>query len=245
MNIQKLTIAQIKSGCIEKSFERGEKYYTQGNVISAKISNSTITAHVLGTQEYQVKISHRFGNIDYYCTCPYDFGGFCKHIVAVLLHAYDHFDVMIQNHIQQKEKRDDAFFGISGNQLKEFLKIEMEYDEDLEIRFIDYFGKDDNPPIRDYKSEITLLYRKAAGQYNMIEYRYKINFEKFIRASKTKEAKGDYPEVTRIYPCESFLYISYFFEHQGIAFARDCFQSKDADMYPYEALSSMLSSSFH
>jgi len=32
---------------------------------------------------------------------------------------------------------------------------------------------------------------------------------------------------SKIYPCESFLYISYFVEHQGIAFARECFQSKD------------------
>ena len=30
-----------------------------------------------------------------------------------------------------------------------------------------------------------------------------------------------------MYPCELFLYISYFFTSQGIAFARECFQTKD------------------
>jgi len=106
---------------------------------------------------------------------------------------------MIQEEIQRRAKRDDAFFEISAKQLKEFLRIEMDDDEDLEIRFMDYFGKDDDVSLRDYKSEINLLYKMAAGTYGMVEYGYEISFDKFIKSAKTKEAKGNYFEAARIH----------------------------------------------
>lgn len=201
MNLKKPTIQQIKSGYTEKSFKRGEQYYKQGNILSVKTNNDSINAYVLGTQKYDITISPYPGDTNYYCTCPYDYEGYCKHIVAVLLYASKHFDKMIREEIQRRAKRDDAFFGISAKRLKEFLRMMMDENEDLEIRFIDYFGKDDDDvSLRDYKSEINILYKMDTGTYGgMIEYGCEISFDKFIKLAKTRESKGDYFEAARIH----------------------------------------------
>ncbi len=46
---------------------------------------NTLTADVSGTRRYQVEIEVDEGGIFAQCTCPYDWGGYCKHIGAVLL----------------------------------------------------------------------------------------------------------------------------------------------------------------
>jgi uncharacterized Zn finger protein len=51
-----------------------------------------MTAEVEGSEfePYQVSIRlHDGGVADGHCTCPYDYGGHCKHIVAVLLKLAD------------------------------------------------------------------------------------------------------------------------------------------------------------
>ncbi|WNJ21347.1 SWIM zinc finger family protein [Pontibacter sp. G13] len=49
------------------------------------ISDALIKAEVQGTRAYEVKIKEEGGAPEATCTCPYDQGGFCKHIVAVVL----------------------------------------------------------------------------------------------------------------------------------------------------------------
>lgn len=71
----------------EKSFERGEEYYDSGMVESVVRRGTRLFAEVLGSEEdpYHIGISFREGDFDASCTCLYDWGGYCKHIVAALL----------------------------------------------------------------------------------------------------------------------------------------------------------------
>ncbi len=67
-----------------RSFERGEAYFSAGQVVSLVEHSGTLTATVHGTEEYSVKISVRDRALDYDCTCPMGRdGAFCKHCVAV------------------------------------------------------------------------------------------------------------------------------------------------------------------
>ena len=92
MSTLKLTESVIRAGADEKSFRRGQELYR-----SDAISNTSIQGHILsgeceGTQSpfYKVRAELDGGGIrSATCTCPYNFGGYCKHIVALLL-AYVH-----------------------------------------------------------------------------------------------------------------------------------------------------------
>ncbi|HAZ07949.1 MAG TPA: hypothetical protein DCZ01_05360 [Elusimicrobia bacterium] len=67
----------------ERSFERGEEYFSDGSVRSLAEHAGTITAKVLGTRPYKVKLWVKDGGLEYACTCPVGAeGGFCKHCVA-------------------------------------------------------------------------------------------------------------------------------------------------------------------
>lgn len=88
MAIPKLTKAFIREHATSQSYQRGESYY-QGGAVSALIQRgNTLNAEVEGSeyQPYRISISFDQGGITAAnCSCPYDWGGWCKHIVATLL----------------------------------------------------------------------------------------------------------------------------------------------------------------
>ena len=45
----------------------------------------TLAAEVVGTYVYHVEVAVRPDGIEAHCTCPYDWGGYCKHIGALIL----------------------------------------------------------------------------------------------------------------------------------------------------------------
>ncbi|MBN1680936.1 MAG: SWIM zinc finger domain-containing protein [Anaerolineae bacterium] len=71
-----------------ESFARGEQYYTRKTVRDPVRRGATLEAQVEGSQftPYRVTITlDEAGIRSASCTCPYHFGGYCKHVVAVLL----------------------------------------------------------------------------------------------------------------------------------------------------------------
>jgi uncharacterized Zn finger protein len=70
-----------------KSYQRGEEYYESGAVTSLVRRGNTVTADVEGSMDdYIVTVTFRGdGEIEAECDCPYEYGGWCKHIVAVML----------------------------------------------------------------------------------------------------------------------------------------------------------------
>ncbi len=83
-----ITEATIRSLATAKSFERGQDYYEGGAVYDLQKRGDFLTAEVEGSsyEPYRVIIQLAGDQIiSTDCTCPYDWGGDCKHIVAVLL----------------------------------------------------------------------------------------------------------------------------------------------------------------
>jgi uncharacterized Zn finger protein len=88
MGWAELTEAQIRQYAAEESFQRGRDYYQQGAVLSLVRRDTILQAEVEGsmTRPYQVRCAFdSSGQITATCNCPYEWGGWCKHIVAVLL----------------------------------------------------------------------------------------------------------------------------------------------------------------
>ena len=83
------TEADIRAGATSQSFDRGTRYYRDGAVLDLARRGALITAEVEGSDYAPYAITVHLddnGDIDIAtCSCPYDYGGYCKHIVAVLL----------------------------------------------------------------------------------------------------------------------------------------------------------------
>lgn len=66
-----------------RSFERGQDYYNDGQVVSLVQDREIISAVVEGTTNYRVKLWVHGSVLDYSCSCPVgERGDFCKHCVA-------------------------------------------------------------------------------------------------------------------------------------------------------------------
>jgi uncharacterized Zn finger protein len=92
MTTIKLTDAIIRAGANEKSFARGLELYRNGAISDAAIQGNVLTGHCEGTQSpfYKMRAELDAGGVRAdSCNCEYDFGGHCKHIVALLL-TYAH-----------------------------------------------------------------------------------------------------------------------------------------------------------
>ena len=82
--------ADIRSLATDQSYERGQEYYETRAVTSLQQRGGLLIAEVFGSggQTYHVKVELSEDEIlSSACTCPYDWGGICKHIVAVLLNV--------------------------------------------------------------------------------------------------------------------------------------------------------------
>ena len=88
--LPKVTEASICQHASAASYHRGREYYEQGAVLSIVRRDQQLQAEVEGSQyePYRVQITYDAGGITQaLCSCPYGWGGWCKHIVATLLAA--------------------------------------------------------------------------------------------------------------------------------------------------------------
>ncbi|MBZ4194334.1 MAG: SWIM zinc finger family protein, partial [Candidatus Contendobacter sp.] len=88
MNAMSVLLSQ---NATRRSIQRGEDYFSDGAVGTLIRRGDELEADVEGTESdpYRVWVQFEDDEVsDTGCTCPYDYGGWCKHIVAVLL-AYD------------------------------------------------------------------------------------------------------------------------------------------------------------
>jgi uncharacterized Zn finger protein len=87
-----ITLSMIRTGAEPQSFQRGEAYYEDGAISNTSLQGNVLAGDCAGTSApyYRVRVAlDKAGIAETTCTCPYEFGGYCKHIVALLL-AYVH-----------------------------------------------------------------------------------------------------------------------------------------------------------
>lgn len=92
MNLPKLTESIIHAGASDQSYQRGYALWQAGAISNTVIQGNLLLGECEGTSApyYNVRIELDEGGIrTISCSCPYEFGGYCKHSVALLL-AYVH-----------------------------------------------------------------------------------------------------------------------------------------------------------
>lgn len=120
-DLPSLTENQIRKRATPQSWERGVDYFYSGAVDRIVWRDGVLTAEVQGSQyePYQVRVEFtRDGRIqDATCTCPYDWGGDCKHIVATLLYLVHRPEA-----IERRLPLTDLLSGLSREELVELVQ---------------------------------------------------------------------------------------------------------------------------
>ena len=94
-----LSLNTIRNESSDSSYQRGKSYYLNNKVTQYVIEPVgkncyKLKASIKGTSIYKTTMTvdvARDSIIQWYCSCPYDFGGMCKHLIALgMKFHYDH-----------------------------------------------------------------------------------------------------------------------------------------------------------
>ncbi len=124
-----ITKRTIRALATPESFARGRSYFDDSAVSDLVRRGDRLTAEVEGSElaPYQVSIRLRDGGVtEARCSCPYDLGGYCKHIVAVLLKFADEGTRVIERKPLAKLLRE-----LDQSRLIELLEKRAESDSEL------------------------------------------------------------------------------------------------------------------
>ncbi len=200
------TREEIRDLCTEQSFERGVNYWKNGRVQELDIDGGRIRATVRGSNDYDVSIDVANDAIRTHCSCPYDYAGDCKHIVAVLLAVEDRdIDTDTDSGDESTENLPDSVDVESlveqatADELRTFLLDVIEDDSDLRDRFVAFAGEDAAKTVYDYKQEIDRMFEDAAGRGGMIDYDTRIDFSQYHDLAETHRERGHVDAATDIY----------------------------------------------
>lgn len=162
MNVDRKTVRNRSSDAV---FDRGENYREEGRIRELDRFDDLVTATVRGSTLYDVTIEFGGQSIDTQCTCPYDGGGDCKHVVAVLL------DVAANPPQDESEDIETVLDDVSANELRAFVRDALAERSELREQFLARFG-DDHKSVDTYREEIAQLFEQHAdpGVYEAIDF---------------------------------------------------------------------------
>jgi len=111
---KKLTVNILKSCSSPESFTRGHDLYQSDAVFDTFQKDDLLTGKCEGSSApfYQIHVQLDEGGIqEASCTCPYDWGGYCKHIIALMLTYMHNPDAFIEqkniNELLEQLDKDD------------------------------------------------------------------------------------------------------------------------------------------
>ena len=132
MNVQ-LTEEIIQGRASDQSYQKGREYYRAGAIYSPTWQTTTgaivLTAHCEGSTapSYRLRVELDAGGVRLAsCTCPYDWGGDCKHILALLL-MYLHKP----NEFSEQKNVKDLLAGLEKDSLLALVTRLIERNPDL------------------------------------------------------------------------------------------------------------------
>lgn len=102
----------IRQNSSADSFKRGDAYHRAGAVTDVVRRGMVLHGQVAGSQytPYEVRVVwNQMGVESAYCDCPYDWGGWCKHVVALLLKfLYEPERVLVREPLEEQLAALDA-----------------------------------------------------------------------------------------------------------------------------------------
>ena len=165
--------------------KRGLQYFKQGKVSEVEESYNEITAMVDGSGELYTTTIKTEGDIviETDCSCPYDMGPVCKHVVALIFHIKQEelgIEVKIKSEIKPKTKSksereleqiEQLIESSTKEQLGEFVNKLCMQDRATRLDFLAQFQPKDSAISKsEYKSSLS-AYANSLKQHGFIDYR--------------------------------------------------------------------------
>jgi len=146
-----ISLDQFEQIIDETILKRGLSYFKKGYVTEiSEIENGKYEATVEGTEQYDVSVKIK-NNVmeEHHCSCPYDMGPVCKHIVAVIFYLQQ--DLLGLNEkkstIPRKKKTKsvsqqvkDLLKAVSHDELNVFIEENCKNDKKFRNIFLASFG---------------------------------------------------------------------------------------------------------
>lgn len=170
--------------------KRGLSYFKNGNVLdSEEITNGVFEAIVKGTDDYTVKMTIKNGVVEeHVCSCPYDLGPACKHIVAMLFYLQqDELNIKPKITPQKKqlpkekdsrkkskkktvaEEINELLENITCDELQQFIREKAADNPPFRNLFLYSFAhKSSSDSQQKYAKQIKQILRIAAGRDKFI-----------------------------------------------------------------------------
>ncbi|TKX74605.1 hypothetical protein EXE46_07835 [Halorubrum sp. GN11_10-6_MGM] len=185
MNVDEDTIRDRTTDAV---FERGQKYRKEGRIQQVDRFDDLVTAAVSGSKLYDITIEFGGRSLDTNCTCPYDGGGDCKHVAAVLLE-------IVEGPPQDESERVEGILeDVSADDLRGFVRDALAEHPELREQFLAQFG-DDHKPVEEYREEIAQLFEQHAdpGVYDTID------FSRFFEIAEQYRERDRYLAAATVY----------------------------------------------
>lgn len=186
----KIFLQKFESAIDERIVNRGSEYFADGTVRGLKqIKDDQWVASVEGTEKYKVQISLKADEvIDYSCSCPYDLGPACKHVVAVL------YELRAQKYPQEEQTEKFRKFFKEKQPKKSHESLEEILSSmpraALDTLLLEYAGRE--PDFADY---IFAKYALHAPTSNKEQYRQIIKSS--IHAAEGRHGLIDYWQTSK------------------------------------------------
>ena len=122
----------IRALATDQSFYRGQDYFEGGMARGLVLEGDAYKAYVQGTRRYTVRVWEESGEIETSCSCPYDWGGACKHVVAVMLAVLrqeeggEGFKQMPETQVKAAIPVDELLESLSIDKLRAFLRRQID-----------------------------------------------------------------------------------------------------------------------
>jgi uncharacterized Zn finger protein len=180
----------IRSLCTDAVFERGRNYRAEGRVRRIDRFEDLVTAAVQGSSRYDVTVELGGTGIDARCTCPYDGGGACKHVVAVLL------EVAADPPEDESGRIEAAIEDLSTDDLRAFVRDALAEHPELRDRFLAQFG-DTGRSVEAYREEVEQLFDEHTRDYPVVTDA--IDFSHFLDLAEQYRERDRYPDAATVY----------------------------------------------
>jgi len=178
----------IRNRSTDAVFDRGQNYRNEGKIQRIDRFGDLVTAAVSGSKLYDVTVELGGKSIDTRCTCPYDGGGDCKHVVAVLL------DIVANPPRDEGERIETVLNDVSANDLREFVRDTLAEHAELRKQFLARFG-DDHKSVDEYREEIARLFTQHA-EPTVFEA---IDFSRFFEIAEQYRDRDQYLSAATVY----------------------------------------------
>ncbi|MCB0397894.1 MAG: SWIM zinc finger family protein [Flavobacteriales bacterium] len=187
-----IPLTQFEQFIEDTILKRGLSYFKKGQVQEVEeTSSGQYEAVVQGTEEYRVRLQIKDHAVTHHlCSCPYDQGPVCKHIVAVIFYLQQETLGLQPDASKEKPQRkkrpatetrkkrktvagkvDELLGNISHDELKDFVRQKAAESSPFRNTLLSAFAHQNTDESQgDYNKQIRSILRQAAGRDGFIPW---------------------------------------------------------------------------